>query len=62
MKPLKLIKKLIQIWAPASGLVMDPYAGSGTIGHAVLELNKETGADRRFILEPAPPGTRLEFF
>jgi adenine-specific DNA-methyltransferase len=50
VKPLKLIKKLIQIWAPHSGLVMDPYAGSGTIGHAVLELNKETGADRRFIL------------
>jgi adenine-specific DNA-methyltransferase len=50
VKPLKLIKKIIQIWCSAGGVVMDPYAGSGTTGHAVLELNKESGADRRFIL------------
>lgn len=50
VKPLKLIKKIIQLWCPAAGLVMDPYAGSGTTGHAVLDLNKETGTDRRFIL------------
>ena len=30
--------------------MVDPYAGSGTTGHAVLELNKEAGVDRRFIL------------
>ena len=29
---------------------MDPYAGSGTTGHAILELNGETESDRRFIL------------
>jgi adenine-specific DNA-methyltransferase len=50
VKPLRLIKKIIQIWCPPAGLVLDPYAGSGTTGHAVLELNKETGASRRFIL------------
>lgn len=50
VKPLKLIKKIIQIWCPPSGTVLDPYAGSGTTGHAVLQLNNETGADRRFIL------------
>jgi adenine-specific DNA-methyltransferase len=50
VKPLKLIKKIIQIWAPRSGLVLDPYAGSGTVGHAVLELNKQTDSKRRFIL------------
>jgi adenine-specific DNA-methyltransferase len=33
-----------------NGLVLDPYAGSGTTGHAILELNNETGSDRRFIL------------
>jgi adenine-specific DNA-methyltransferase len=31
-------------------LVLDPFAGSGTTGHAVLELNEETGAERHFIL------------
>ena len=50
VKPLKLIKKIIQLWCPGTGVVMDPYAGSGTTGHAVLELNSETGTDRRFIL------------
>lgn len=50
VKPLKLIKKIIQLWCPATGVVMDPYAGSGTTGHAVLELNKATGTARRFIL------------
>lgn len=50
VKPLKLFKKLIQIWCKPEGIVMDPFAGSGTTGHAVLELNKETGANRRFVL------------
>lgn len=50
IKPLSLVKKIIQIWCPPSGLVLDAYAGSGTVGHAVLELNHHTDADRRFIL------------
>ena len=50
IKPLKLFKKIIQLWCPSNGVVMDPYAGSGTTGHAVLSLNNEAGADRRFIL------------
>lgn len=31
-------------------LVMDLFAGSGTTGHAVMEINKRYGGDRRFIL------------
>jgi adenine-specific DNA-methyltransferase len=50
VKPMKLFTKLIQIWAPSDGLVMDPFAGSGTTGHAVLMQNKEAGSTRRFIL------------
>lgn len=50
VKPLKLCKKLIQIWCRPNGLVMDPFAGSGTTGHAILELNEEAGASRRFVL------------
>ena len=50
VKPMKLMKKIIQLWCPPNGLVLDPYAGSGTTGHAVLELNYETGTGRRFIL------------
>lgn len=50
VKPLRLFKKIIQIWCPSNGLVMDPYAGSGTAGHAVMELNSDTNTARRFIL------------
>lgn len=50
VKPMKLMTKLIQIWCPPTGLVLDPFAGSGTTGHAVLALNDMAGTDRRFIL------------
>lgn len=50
VKPLRLIKKIIQLWCRPDGIVLDAFAGSGTTGHAVLELNQETDANRRFIL------------
>ncbi|MCV0416206.1 MAG: hypothetical protein K5831_15160 [Brevundimonas sp.] len=50
VKPMRLFKKIIQIWCPPTGIVLDPFAGSGTSGHAVLELNAESGAQRRFVL------------
>jgi len=50
VKPLRLITKIIQLWCPAKGLVMDPFAGSGTTGHSVLEINYTAKTDRRFIL------------
>lgn len=50
VKPLKLIEKIIQLWCPPNGIVLDPFAGSGTTGHAVLELNDMTDTKRSFIL------------
>lgn len=50
VKPLKLFMKVIQLWCPPDGLVFDPFAGSGTAGHAVLAMNAEAGTDRRFIV------------
>ncbi len=50
VKPIKLMTKIIQLWCKPDGIVMDPFAGSGTTGHAVLELNSEASANRRFIL------------
>ncbi|WP_417502352.1 site-specific DNA-methyltransferase [Marinobacter sp.] len=50
VKPMKLMTKLIQIWCPSNGTVLDPFAGSGTTGHAVLKLNHDQDTDRRFIL------------
>lgn len=51
-KPVSLIKYLIEI-ATASmknAIVLDFFAGSGTTAQAVLELNKEDGGQRKFIL------------
>lgn len=50
VKPLQLFQKIIQLWCPPDGCVLDPFAGSGTTGHAVLANNHQTEADRRFIL------------
>ena len=48
--PLKLLNKINQLWCPPDGVVLDPFAGSGTTGHAVLDLNASVGSKRTFIL------------
>lgn len=50
VKPLRLFEKIIQLWCPPNGVVLDLFAGSGTTGHAVLDLNDSADASRRFIL------------
>ena len=50
VKPLKLFQKIIQLWCPADGLVLDAFGGSGTAGNAVLSLNAAAETERRFIL------------
>jgi adenine-specific DNA-methyltransferase len=49
-KPLNLIKYLFKVTAKSSSVFLDFFAGSGTTGQAVLELNKEDGGNRQFIL------------
>lgn len=50
-KPVNLIKQLLKmIEMDPEGIVLDFFAGSGTTGQAVLELNKEDGGNRKFIL------------
>lgn len=46
----KFIKYLISLHSNSNAIVLDFFAGSGTTGQAVLELNKEDGGNRRFIL------------
>lgn len=48
-KPVELIKWLIDRNAVCN-VILDFFAGSGTTGQAVLELNKEDGGNRQFIL------------
>jgi len=49
-KPSRLIKRILQIATDKDSLVLDSFAGSGTTGHAVLDLNKADGGNRRFVL------------
>jgi len=49
-KPAALIKLLIQTATTKNAIILDSFAGSGTTAQAVLELNKEDGGDRKFIL------------
>jgi adenine-specific DNA-methyltransferase len=49
-KPLDLIKHFVTITTKDNDVVLDFFAGSGTTGQAVLELNKEDGGKRQFIL------------
>lgn len=50
-KPTELIRRCIQIaTANKDALILDFFAGSGTTGHAVLQLNNEDGGNRTFIL------------
>ena len=48
-KPMKLVKELVRAAAGKHALVLDFFAGSGTTGHAVMDLNMEDGGDRKFI-------------
>lgn len=49
-KSLYLILDILKLTSKKDAVVLDFFAGSGTTGHAVLELNKEDGGNRRFIL------------
>jgi len=49
-KPVNLLKWCINLTTNSSDLILDFFAGSGTTGHAVWDLNKEDGGNRKFIL------------
>lgn len=49
-KPVELIKHLFKIASHKDDTILDFFVGSGTTGQAILELNKEDGGNRHFIL------------
>lgn len=49
-KPLNFIKTIIKSFPENDITVLDFFAGSGTTGHAVMELNMEDNGNRKFIL------------
>ena len=49
-KPTELIQQLLEQTTTKESIVLDFFAGSGTTAQAVLELNKEDGGNRSFIV------------
>lgn len=49
-KSTELMKRLIDIACPPDGLVLDFFAGSSSMAHAVLEANAQDAGRRRFIM------------
>ncbi|KAB1069293.1 site-specific DNA-methyltransferase [Tamlana haliotis] len=49
-KPIELIEYVLEIDNNKDSIILDSFAGSGTTAHAVLNLNKQDGGNRKFIL------------
>lgn len=58
-KPVELLELLLGAAGDIDALVLDPFAGSGSTGEAVMKLNARDNGIRRFILiEEGEPGDR----
>lgn len=53
-KPVEMIKDLSRWFTAGSDTIMDFFAGSGTTGQSVMELNAEDAGTRRFVLVQLP--------
>jgi len=53
-KPVSLIKRLMSIGTEKEAIIMDFFAGSGTTGDAVMQLNAKDGGKRKYILVQLP--------
>jgi adenine-specific DNA-methyltransferase len=49
-KPAALVELLVRQATNSDSIILDSFAGSGTTAHAVLNLNKQDGGNRKFIL------------
>lgn len=61
-KPVRLLNRILKLSnAKEDSIILDFFAGSSTTAHAVMQLNKEDGGRRRFIMvqlpEPTPEGS-----
>jgi adenine-specific DNA-methyltransferase len=52
-----LLKKIVDVSTYSESITLDFFSGSGTLGQAVLDLNKEDGGNRKFICVQLPEKT-----
>jgi adenine-specific DNA-methyltransferase len=56
-KPVNLLERVVSISMSRNDIILDFFAGSGTTGQAVTELNQEDGGNRKYILVQLPEAT-----
>ncbi len=49
-KSINLVKDALRFWVTNNDYVIDFFSGSGTTGHAVVDLNREDDGNRKYIL------------
>ena len=49
-KPVRLIKRILELSSDKDSIILDSFAGSATTAHAALALNKQDGGNRKFIM------------
>lgn len=59
-KPVRLMRRLIEVFCSSDELVLDFFGGSGAFGHGVWEFNAHSDARLRFILVQLPEPTARE--
>ncbi len=53
-KPLELLKRVLNLTTQKDGIYLDFFAGSGTMGHAVIAQNMVDGGSRKYMLIQLP--------
>ncbi|MGP5032992.1 site-specific DNA-methyltransferase [Glutamicibacter arilaitensis] len=53
-KSVDLMREVLLLGAPQGGIVMDFFAGSSSMAHAVMKLNCEDGMNRNFVMVTLP--------
>ncbi len=56
-KPVRLLKRIIELSVNGGDIILDFFAGSGTTAHAINELNIEDNGTRKYILVQLPEAT-----
>ena len=53
-KPSLLVKRVLEHVSNSESIILDFFSGSGTTAHAILDLNRQDGGKRKFILVQLP--------
>lgn len=53
-KPVRLLKRILQLSTQSDDLILDFFSGSSSSAHAVMQLNAEDGGNRKFIMVQLP--------